>query len=376
MFAVLLTVLSVLKIIGIVLLCILGFILFLILLVLFVPIRYRLDAHVPETDLEEGFDTDRMDVRARFSWLLFVIRGGISFPEDKAFTLRVFGIKILPKKDKGKKDSEDGNGADESEGDSKKKKDRKKKGKDAGKDSEEAESAAKDSGEGMDGTGKDADNDDSSKDKDSGKDADKAAGKGEGGAEITSESEDAVDSKGDAISGSDDDNGEGEDGAGKDDEKSFLDVLWKIFNGIDNFLKTPLNVLEKLQYTISRVCDKIEMIKSTLENDIFKRAFALVKKKLIKILKMILPDKCDVDVMFGSGDPATTAEIFAFYSALYPVLFKKVKFTPDFERKVVFADAHIKGHITVFTIVYSAAVCYFNKDVKKTIKRFKKIMES
>ena len=135
-------------------------------------------------------------------------------------------------------------------------------------------------------------------------------------------------------------------------------------------------MFEKIQYTISRVCDKIDMIKSTLENDIFKRAFELVKKKLIRIIKMILPDKCDVSIMFGSGDPAQTAEIMAGYGALYPILYNKIRFQPDFERKVVMADAHIKGHITVFTIVYSAAVCYFNKDVKKTIRRFKKIMNS
>ena len=44
------------------------------------------------------------------------------------------------------------------------------------------------------------------------------------------------------------------------------------------------------------------MIKSTLENDIFKRAFELVKKKLIKIIKMILPDKYDIDLMLGNKD--------------------------------------------------------------------------
>ena len=118
------------------------------------------------------------------------------------------------------------------------------------------------------------------------------------------------------------------------------------------------------------------MIKSTLENDIFKRAFELVKKKLIKIIKMILPDKCDISLLLGTGDPAQTAEIMAGYGALYPYLYRKVRFQPDFERKVVMTDAHLKGHITIFTIVYSAAVCYFNKDVKKTIKRFKKIINS
>ncbi len=118
------------------------------------------------------------------------------------------------------------------------------------------------------------------------------------------------------------------------------------------------------------------MIKCTLENEIFKRAFDLVKRKLIKVIKMILPDKIDVDLLLGTGDPAQTAQLMGAYGALYPILYKKVRFIPDFESGVVESKAHIRGHITVFTIVFSAAVCYFNKDVRKTIRRFKKIIES
>ena len=118
------------------------------------------------------------------------------------------------------------------------------------------------------------------------------------------------------------------------------------------------------------------MIKTTLENDIFKRAFELVKGKLIKLIKMILPDKSKVDLMLGLGDPADTAQAMAAYGALYPVLFKSVTFRPDFDRKVIYADAHFKGHITLFTVLYCVCVCYFNKDVKKVIKRFKKILNS
>ncbi len=326
-------VLTVLKIIGIVLLVILLVVLVLLLLILFVPIFYKADALVPQSDLEEKFDAEKISASASFSWLLFVIRGGISFPKDKQFTLRVFGIKILPKKEK--------NGEDEEE-------------KELSEDKESGKSEGtiemSDMGDLEESENKESLKEDSTN--------------GEPSGEISDE--------GDSLQEEDSSFG---DDAGEED-KSFLDVLWNMIDSIENILKTPINVFEKIQYTISRVCDKIDMIKSTLENDIFKRAFELVRKKLIKIIRMILPDKCDIDVMFGSGDPATTAEIMAVYGMLYPVLSGKVRYTPDFERKVVYADVHLKGHITIFTIVYSAAVCYFNKDVKKTIRRFKKIIKS
>ena len=317
-------VLTVLKIIGIVLLVILAVILLILLLVLFAPIFYRIDANVPETELDNGFDMEKVYAKISFSWLLFVIRGGLEFPKNKEFTLRVFGIKVLPKKEKPEKEKP-------------KKED---KGEDKKEDKNEIE--------------------------------EKTEKKEENKVDEKSEAEETSSESSDVTSEPETDTPVSD----VAEPKSFLDVLWNIIDKIDNILKTPLNVFEKIQYTISRVCDKIDMIKSTLENDIFKRAFELVKKKLIRIIKMILPDKCDVSIMFGSGDPAQTAEIMAGYGALYPILYNKIRFQPDFERKVVMADAHIKGHITVFTIVYSAAVCYFNKDVKKTIRRFKKIMNS
>ena len=316
-------VLTVLKIIGIVLLVILAVILLLLLLVLFAPIFYRIDANVPETELDNGFDMEKVFAKVSFHWLLFVIRGGIEFPKNKEFTLRVFGIKILPKKEKPEKED-------------------KKKDKDKDKEADEKPVEDKPSEEKKE--------DEKPEDITSGEDVTDSE-TSETDSDIQTEAED-------------------------EEPKSFLDVLWNIIDTIDNILKTPLNVFEKIRYTISRVCDKIDMIKSTLENDIFKRAFELVKKKLIKIIKMILPDKYDIDLLLGTGDPAQTAEIMAGYGALYPYLYRKVRFEPDFERKVVMTDAHIKGHITLFTIVYSAAVCYFNKDVKKTIKRFKKIINS
>ena len=320
-------VLTVLKIIGIVLLVILAVILLLLLLVLFAPIFYRIDANVPETELDNGFDMKKVFAKVSFHWLLFVIRGGIEFPKNKEFTLRVFGIKILPKKEKPEKED--------------KKKD---KDKDKDKDKEADEKPVEDK------PSEEKKEDEKPEDITSGEDVTDSE-TSETDSDIQTEAEDK-------------------------EPKSFLDVLWNIIDTIDNILKTPLNVFEKIRYTISRVCDKIDMIKSTLENDIFKRAFELVKKKLIKIIKMILPDKYDIDLLLGTGDPAQTAEIMAGYGALYPYLYRKVRFEPDFERKVVMTDAHIKGHITLFTIVYSAAVCYFNKDVKKTIKRFKKIINS
>ena len=311
----LLGILNVLKVIGIILLVVLGIIIMVLLLVLFVPLRYRLDFNVPETDLDQGVDIDKIYLSARFSWLLHAVRGGIEFPENKEFYLKVLWISILPSKKKAEKDINDKNIA-------------------ADKLDEK--------------TSSDGDQSDSPKDS---------------ALENTENASDNFEE--DAVS---------EDYP--DEDKNLIEIFSDILDKIENILKTPQNVFEKIQYTISRVCDKIGMIKRTIDNDIFKRAFQLVKAKMIRIIKMILPDKCDVDILFGTGDPADTASVMAAYGALYPILYNKVRYRPDFERKVVFAEGHLKGHITSFTIIYCVLRCYFDKDVKKVIRRFKKIMKS
>ena len=90
--------LTVLKIIGIVLLWILLIVLFLILLVLFVPVRYKADVDIPETELDNGFDVEKIQIKAGFSWLLHLLTGGIDYPASKEFTVKVFGIKVFPRK--------------------------------------------------------------------------------------------------------------------------------------------------------------------------------------------------------------------------------------------------------------------------------------
>ncbi len=322
--------LTVLKIIGIVLLVVLALILFILLLVLFVPVRYKLDGNIPRTNLDEGFDINKIYVKASFSWLLHFISGGIEYPEKKQFEIKVLGIKVFPFKKKEKSTDKENKEKVSSSGviemsDMKQPEGKK----EAADDEKEIKEEV---------------------------------------VEVSASSE----STDENIKHDEDENKESE----EEDEKSFLDVLWNIIDKLSEILEKPQNVFAKIKYTISRVYGKISMVKSTIENDIFKRAFDLVKRKLIKIIKMILPDKCDIILNLGTGDPAQTAEFVGVYSALYPIVYNKIKYEPDFDEKVLEVDAHIKGHITASTIVYSAAVCFFNKDVKKVIRRFKKILNS
>lgn len=313
---------SVLKIIGITLLVILAVLLLLILLLLFVPIRYKIDADVPRMRFGDDFDSERIGLKIRFHWLLHIVSGRYIHHKDDTFVIRIFGIKVYPGRKKPDKKEETVSKKNETEV------------------SEEASEVRIDEKDNLSFA---------IDDKDAGKE----------------DNESQNDTSVTWIQLSEE----------TDEDKSIVDVVWDVVSFIEKLIETPQNVFRKIKYTISRVCGKINMIKSTLESEIFERAFSLVKDKLIKLLRMIMPDKSESRLYLGVGDPAWEADIMAAYGVMYGMLHDKLTFIPDFNDKVIEADIHLKGHITLFTVLYCVCVCYFNKDVKKVIARFKKISE-
>ncbi|WP_026494613.1 hypothetical protein [Butyrivibrio sp. WCD3002] len=349
--------LTILKIIGIVLLVILALLLIVLLLVLFVPIRYYVNADIEETNLETEVEKlkERIHAKAGFSFLLHLVRGYIEYPEDMEFTVKVLFFKVFPKKNKedstGKNNSKQELPYEMEEGFEDKESE--------GSDSEQEADNASDASE-----------------------SDVDESKDEIQNEVQEESQNVDINDGVNCSENEDSKSENEIDEDdfedeEDDEKSgFIDVLRKIKDIVVAIIKAPQNVYQKIKCTISSIYAKIDMIKKTLENDIFKRAFKVSKKQILRVLKMVIPKKCSINLHIGMSDPTVTADILAAYGVLYPILAGKVFVTPDFEKPVLSGTVRIKGKIRLVTIVWAAAVFYFNKDIRKTLRRFKKIFNS
>ena len=344
------TFLSILKIIGIVLLVALAVLLVLILLVLFVPIRYAVDARIDETDFGKEADKlkDNIYAKASFHWLLYLVRGSIEYPDDLNFKVKVLFFQVFPSKKENKEVS--GNDLE---------------------DKKAIKAEMEDLGD-LENKTDDQTKEEASEDKTS---SDQGSTNDES-MNNDRELNEAFE-KNDSGEGADDEEPKEDDFDNEEeDDKSFLDTLHNIFSILCDIVKIPQNVLKKIQCTISSIYAKINMIKNTLTNDIFKRAFEVTKKQVFRVLKMILPKKCKINLLVGMEDVAATADIFSAYGILYPLLVGKVYMQPDFERQVIGGNVYIRGRIRIFTIIWAAAVLYFNKDVKKTIRRFRKIMGS
>ena len=367
-------VLTVLKVIGIILLIILGIIILLLLLILFVPIRYRLDASCEEKLLDaENVDfTKGVSASFSFSYLLSLLNGGFSYPDRPYFRIRILFFELFSTQAEGKteetsdseeiNDSKEKGGSEETnieamEADSNLE-DPDLEAKEEDISSENTESAAKEkdiSSENTESAAKE--HDISCESKDVGTEAEIEVEQALGSSDNCQSFEENNDEESGNIPG-------------------FIGFIQSIIEKVKIFITTQQNVFNKIKCTISRVYGKINMIKSTLENDIFQRAFEKSKKHLGIILKSILPRKVVADILYGTGDPAMTAQIMGGLGIVRALGFNKITLRPDFDRTVIQGDLHIKGRITLFRIVLSLAICYFNKDIRKTVKKFNKILNS
>ncbi len=150
-------------------------------------------------------------------------------------------------------------------------------------------------------------------------------------------------------------------------------------NKLFDFLKKLWSVFKNIKYTIIKICDKIKHIVKNIQyylkivqSDTFHRAWVVCSGQVFSLIKSILPRKIRGNLIIGAGDPASTGQILAIYGILYPLLGNHIDIVPDFEQQIIEGDLLVKGRITVFKALKTAWIVYFNKDLRRLIKLFKR----
>lgn len=150
-------------------------------------------------------------------------------------------------------------------------------------------------------------------------------------------------------------------------------------NKIFEFFKKIWSVFKNIKYTIIKICDKIKHIVKNIQyylkivqSDTFHRAWEVCSGQVFSLLKSIFPRKIRGNLHIGAGDPASTGQILAIYGILYPLLGNHIDIVPDFEQQIIEGDLLVKGRITVFKALKAAWIVYFNKDMRRLIKLFKR----
>lgn len=135
-------------------------------------------------------------------------------------------------------------------------------------------------------------------------------------------------------------------------------------------------IIEKVKCTFQNICDTIKNIKS--EYDFYKGLWdrpegkAAVKNVLRQVwylLKKIKPSKIEGDVIFGTGDPASTGQIIGGIAAVYRFMPEELHITPDFEEKRYEGNLHVKGKLRLIHIVIIAVKLIADKNFRYVVKK-------
>jgi len=147
----------------------------------------------------------------------------------------------------------------------------------------------------------------------------------------------------------------------------------KIAEAHKKLRKSPENEDSKKDFENRNFYDKIKKYIEIIESKRFKQAFEYSKDKIVKLLKHILPRRFNIYGEVGFDDPSVTGQILVITSMLIPIVGDKINIRGNFEEPVIDIEGKLKGRITLFKVLWTLAVLYFNKNIRKIIKMFREV---
>lgn len=150
-------------------------------------------------------------------------------------------------------------------------------------------------------------------------------------------------------------------------------AIWKILRGIALFPVKVCRRIEKICFTIDGICDKIEKWKRFARDPHTREAWNLIKGSLGRILHHVLPRKIEGNILFGFSDPSATGQFLAVISPFYPLYGRQLSLIPAFDREVLEGEIRFSGRIYGIFFVKTALKIWMDKNIKITIKRFRRM---
>lgn len=151
----------------------------------------------------------------------------------------------------------------------------------------------------------------------------------------------------------------------KQPKKKSIHWLNKIIKKIKNIIARFKNIAKKVILTLRNAKDKIEEIKSFLQDEGNRQAFILGKGQLYRLIRHIKPKKYKINLKFGTGDPASTGQVLGILGMLMPLYKKNATIIPDFENIILEGDIYMKGRITIAKLLLLGFQLYRDKNVKR-----------
>ncbi|MCD8325987.1 MAG: hypothetical protein LUC90_04690 [Lachnospiraceae bacterium] len=105
----------------------------------------------------------------------------------------------------------------------------------------------------------------------------------------------------------------------------------------------------------------------------YKEMYPDVLGKVFRALKTVLPRKCNIHLIFGTGSPETTGYLYGAYCALGEYLPGTVEFEPVWMESYLDVDFELSGKIRVIHFVTAAVKIIADKRVRHFISEIRRI---
>lgn len=129
---------------------------------------------------------------------------------------------------------------------------------------------------------------------------------------------------------------------------------------------------KKIGFIFYKLSSIIDIVKDKTSRRTVKR----LVKEVIRMIRYVGPKKIKGTLRFGTGDPSSTGLILAGVSMCKLAYRKDVSITPDFEEKCLVGDAFVKGRIRVVYFVRMALRIWFDKDVHRLWKNYRRMKKN
>ena len=137
-------------------------------------------------------------------------------------------------------------------------------------------------------------------------------------------------------------------------------------NGIKQKIRHTFKKIGFIFYKLSSI---IEFVKDRAARQTIKK----LVKEVVKAIRYVGPKKISGTLEFGTGDPGSTGMILAGVSLCRFSYKKDVTIRPNFEEKILVGDCTVRGRIRVVYFVRMALRIWFNKDVHRLWKNYRRM---
>ena len=161
--------------------------------------------------------------------------------------------------------------------------------------------------------------------------------------------------------------------------------IWqKLRNGFMRLSRLPSQIGQKVS-SIGHIWKNLSKRKEHLQSTVEKyhsfwnrtctqAAKDHILKEVKYLLRHILPKKLEGILTFGFEDPATTGQVLGILCVLAVFTGNHLEVSGNFEGKMLEGDVSIKGHVRLCHIAKSAISLLIDKNIRKTIKEFRRLM--